>query len=172
MQATRIDQNMLAQEAISTYLEASGAPVDELDGFPGLDGCNGGLSLLWCDITTVEQATRHVLALAGVALDHLVAGLEARERHLGDGVLLVVRLVGGEERREAGDGEVDTREGHQVRLELVEIDVQATIESERSGDRRDDLGDESVQVGEARRGDVEVLLADLVDGFVVNLQAF
>lgn len=51
-----------------------------------------------------------VLALPWVALDHLVAGLKAREGHLRDGVLLVVRLLGGDDGRERSEGEVNTRE--------------------------------------------------------------
>ena len=53
---------------------------------------------------------RTVLALARVALDHLVAGLEAGERHVDDGVLLVVGLLGRDDRSESGKGEVDTGE--------------------------------------------------------------
>lgn len=51
-----------------------------------------------------------VLALAGVALHHLVTSLEARERHVDDRVLLVMGLLGGDDGREGGEGEVDTRE--------------------------------------------------------------
>jgi hypothetical protein len=32
---------------------------------------------------------------------------------------------------------VDTGEGHQVGLELVQVDVKGAVESERSGDGRD-----------------------------------
>jgi hypothetical protein len=53
------------------YLEASGAPVDELDGALGLDLGNGGRAVLGDDVATVQQAARHVLAVARVALDHL-----------------------------------------------------------------------------------------------------
>ena len=54
-------------------------------------------------------------------------------------------------------------------MELVEIDVQRAIETEGSGDGRDNLGDKPVQVGEARGGNTEPLLADIVDGLIVNL---
>ena len=160
---------ILSEHARQLYVEASQAPVDEPNRLLGLDARDGGRSVLGDDVATVEQAARHVLALVGVALDHLVAGLEARERHLGDGVLLVVRLVGGEERSEASDREVDTREGHQVRLELVEIDVQGAVESEGRGDGGDDLRDQAVEVGVAWLGDAETLLADIEDRLVVDL---
>ena len=38
---------------------------------------------------------------------------------------------------------------HQVGLELVQVDIQATIETKRRGDARDDLSNQPVQVGEA-----------------------
>ena len=51
-----------------------------------------------------------VLALTGVALDHLVARLEAGEGHLRDRVLFVASLVRRKERGIGGEREVDTRE--------------------------------------------------------------
>lgn len=41
---------------------------------------------------------------------------------------------------------MDTRIRNQVGLELVQIDVQSTIETEGRGDGADNLGDQSVQV--------------------------
>ena len=34
--------------------------------------------------------------------------------------------------------EMDARIGHQVSLELVQVDIEGTIEAERCGDRRND----------------------------------
>lgn len=39
---------------------------------------------------------------------------------------------------------------------------------QRSGDGREDLADQTVQVGEAWAVDVQVAAADVVDGLVVN----
>ena len=152
-----------------TYFEAGRAPVNELNRLPGLDGGNCRLDFLRGHIAAVEQAAGHVLALTGVTLDHLVAGLEAREGHLRDGVLLMVGLVRGEEGRERRDREVDTREGDEVGLELVQVDVQRAIETERRRDRGDNLSDQAVQVREAGLGDVELVLADIEDRLVVDL---
>ena len=80
----------------------------------------------------------------------------------------MVRLVAREEGRERGDREVDAGERHEVGLELVQINVERAIETEGRRDRRDDLRDQAVEVGEAGGGDVEALLADVVDGLVVN----
>ena len=49
-------------------------------------------------------------------------------------------------------------------MELVEIDVEGSIESQRSGDGRNDLSDDSVEVLESRRLNSEVLSANVVDG--------
>ena len=53
-------------------------------------------------------------------------------------------------------------------MEFVQIDVEGTIEAERTGDARNDLSDQPVQVGEGRRGDAEVAAADVVNGLIVN----
>ena len=111
-----------------------------------------------------------VLALPRVALDHLIPGLEARERHVSDRVLLMVSLLGGDDGSKRSEGEVDTGERNKVRLELVQVDVEGTIETEGGGDRRDNLSDQPVEVGEARRRDVEPLLANVVNSLVVDLR--
>ena len=81
-------------QLLDSYLEASRAPVNELNGTLGLDGGNSSLNILGDNVTTVEQAARHVFALLGVALDHLVALLEAGVGHVEHRVLLVQGLVG------------------------------------------------------------------------------
>jgi hypothetical protein len=63
---------------------------------------------------------------------------------------------------------MDTWVWHQVGLELGDIDVQGTIESEGSSQGGDNLGNESVQVGVGWSLNVEVSAADIVDGLVVE----
>ena len=77
---------------IVTHLETSWAPVDELDGPLGLDGGNGGVDVLGDNITSVQHAAGHVLAVAGIALDHLVGWLKASVGDLSNRQLLVVGL--------------------------------------------------------------------------------
>ena len=67
-----------------------------------------------------------------------------------------------------GKHKVDTWVWHQVGLELSDIDVKGTIESEGGGQGGDDLRDESVQVGVGGSLNVEVSAADIVDGLVVE----
>lgn len=52
---------------------------------------------------------------------------------------------------------------HQVSLELVQIDVQRSVESQGCSDGGDDLSDKTVEVGEGRRHNAEVATADVVD---------
>jgi hypothetical protein len=63
---------------------------------------------------------------------------------------------------------VDARVWHQVSLELSDIDVKSTIETERRSQGRDNLGHEAVQVGVRGALNVERAAADVVDGFVVK----
>jgi len=58
---------------------------------------------------------------------------------------------------------------HKIGLELIQVDIQAAFKAEGGGDARDDLGNDSVQVREARGLNSEVSLADIVDGLVINL---
>jgi len=153
---------------VDTDLETGGTPVNELDGALGLDGGNGSVDILGDDVSTVQQATGHVLSVTGVALDHLVGGLEARVGNLSDGELLVVGLLGRDDGGVGDQGEVDTGVGHQVGLEFGKIDVEGTVETERGSDRGDDLGNETVEVGVSGTFDVKVAAANVVDGFVVN----
>ena len=58
---------------------------------------------------------------------------------------------------------------NEVRLELVEIDIEGTIEAKRCRDRRYDLGDKAVEVRERGLGNVQAVLADVVDRLIVDL---
>lgn len=58
----------------------------------------------------------------------------------------MLALVGRNDRSVADERVVDSGVGNQVGLELVEIDVEGTVESERRGDGADNLGDETVEV--------------------------
>ena len=152
---------------VDTALETSGRPVDELDGTLGLDGGHRRVDVLGHNITTVHQAARHVLTVTGVTLDHHGGGLEDGVGDLGDGQLLVVRLLGGDDRRVRGHAEVDTRVRDQVGLELGDVNVQGTVETQRRGERRDALRDQAVEVGVGRALDVQGAAADVVQGLVV-----
>ena len=57
---------------------------------------------------------------------------------------------------------------NQVRLELSNIDVKGTVESEGGSQGGDNLGNESVQVGVGWSLNVEVSSADIVDSLVIK----
>jgi hypothetical protein len=76
--------------------------------------------------------------VARVTLDHLVVRLEARHGHLLNGVGLMSGLGGRDHRRVSDEGEVDSGVRDQVGLELVQVDVEGTVESEGSSNGRDD----------------------------------
>ena len=121
------------------------------------------------NVSNIEGREGHtVFSFPRVALDHLISGLEAGEGHVGDRILFVMGLGGGDDRGEGSKGEMDTGEGHQVGLELVQVDVQGTVEPKGSGDRRDYLGNQTIEIGEAGGSDAQVLLANVVDGLVVD----
>ena len=63
---------------------------------------------------------------------------------------------------------MDSWVGHQVGLELSNINVQGTIESEGGSQRGDNLGNESVQVGVGGSFNIQVSSADIVDSFVIE----
>jgi hypothetical protein len=153
---------------VDTALETGRRPVNELNGSLGLDGSNGGVDILGDDISSVHQTASHVLSVAGVALGHHGSGLENGVGDLGNRQLLVVCLLSRDDRSIRGKHEMDTGVRYQVGLELSDIDVQSTIESQGGGQRRDDLGDQSVQVGVGRSLNVQRSTADIVDGLVIK----
>merc|ERR1719331_3201509 len=75
---------------VDPNLEASWAPVNKLDRPLRLYRGNRSVHVLGHDVAPVEHAAGHVLAVAGVALHHLVGRLEAGVRDLGHAQLLVV----------------------------------------------------------------------------------
>ena len=56
----------------------------------------------------------------------------------------------------------------QVSLELSDIDVECTIESEGGSQGRDNLGNKSVKIGVGWSLDIEVSSADIINGFVID----
>ena len=153
---------------VDSALETGWAPVDELNGSLGLDGGNGGVNILWHDITSVHEAASHVLSVSWVALGHHGGWLEGGVGDLSDGELLVVSLLGRDNWGIRRKHEMDSWVWHQVSLELSDIDVKGTIESEGGSEGGDNLSDESVQVGVGWSLDIKVSSADIIDGLVIK----
>merc|ERR1712055_487383 len=153
---------------VDTDLEPSRAPINELNGSLGLNSGNGSVDILGDDITSVEHAAGHVLAMAGVALDHLVRWLEACVGDLGYRQLLVIGLLSRDDWGVGDQGEVDSGVRDQVGLELGQVDVESSIESQRGSDRGDDLADQTVEVGVGWSVNVEIAAADVVDSLIID----
>ena len=153
---------------VDAHLEAGWTPVDELDRALRLDRRDGSVDVLRNNVAAVQHAAGHVLAVTRVALHHLVGRLEAGVGDLGHGQLLVVGFLGRDYRRIGYQREVDPWVGHQVGLELGQINVEGAVESQRGRDGTDDLADESVQICVTRSLDVEISSTDVVDGLIVD----
>merc|ERR1719347_366135 len=64
--------------------------------------------------------------------------------------------------------EMDPGVGHQVSLELSQVNIESSVKSERGGDGGHNLANELVEVGVRGSLDVKVPPADVVDGFIVD----
>merc|ERR1719251_189929 len=163
--STRDDGRRLV---VDTNLEPGGTPVNELDAPLGLDGGDGSIDILGDDIAPVEETAGHVLPVSGVALHHLVGGLEAGVGDLTNSELLVVSLLRGDDGSVGDQREVDPGVGHQVGLELSQVNIESSVKSQRGRDGGHNLTDQSVEVGVGRTLHIEISPADVVDCLVVN----
>ena len=106
--------------------------------------------------------------MGGVALNHLVVWLEASSCDLLHVELLVICLATTRHGGVCSQGIVDPRIRNQVGLELVEVNVECSVEPKAGGDGGDDLSDEPVEVGVGWSRDVEVVTTDVVDCLIVH----
>ena len=105
-----------------------------LDGSLGLDCSNGSVHVLGDDVSSEEQAAGHVLAMPWVTFDHLVSWFKARVGDLTHCELLMVGLLSRDDWGIGGQWEVNTGVGDKVCLELSQVNIQGTIEPQRSCD--------------------------------------
>merc|ERR1712172_124884 len=114
---------------IDADLEASRAPVHKLHRPLALDGGDGSVDVLGHNVTPVEHAAGHVLAMTGVALHHGVRWLKASVGNLSHRELLMVSLFCRDDGSVGDQRKVDPGIGHQVGLKLVEVHIKSSIES-------------------------------------------
>jgi hypothetical protein len=162
---TRNDSRRLV---VDTSLETSRAPVDELNGSLGLDGGNSSVDILRDDITSVHHAASHIFTMSGIALGHHGSRFESGVGDFSNRELFVIGLFSGDDGGIRGQHEMDSGIGDEVSLEFSDIDVEGTIESQRSSQRRDDLSNESVEIGVSGSFNIELSSADIVDSFVIE----
>jgi hypothetical protein len=63
---------------------------------------------------------------------------------------------------------VNTREWHKISLELIQVNVKVTIETQAGGKRATDPG---VEVIITRAGDVKLALTDIVNSLIVHKES-
>lgn len=117
--------------AVDAHLEPGRTPFDEPQVLRVPDVRYGVVDVFGHDVTAVKHAARDVLAggvRVTVQLEQLVAGLETRGRDVHGGRALVRGTLRRSERRVREQREMDARERHQVRLELVDVHVQRARE--------------------------------------------
>lgn len=156
---------------IDADLEASGTPVDQVEAGFGLERGNGSISVTRYHIPPVEKCHSHVFAVTRIANNHLVAGFEALQSEVVYLEAFMRGALGGHDRRVTDERVVDARIWHQVGLELVQVDIESTIESQAGGNRRDNLSNETVEVFVVWSRNVQIATADIVHGLVVNQES-
>jgi hypothetical protein len=80
----------------------------------------------------------------------------------------VVSLLGRDDGSIRGKHEMDSGVRDEIGLELSNINVKGTIESEGGSERGDNLSNKSVQVGVGGSLDIEVSSADIINGLIVE----
>ncbi len=153
---------------VDPNLETSWTPVDKLDCALFLQLGDRSIDISGHDITPVQEADGHVLAILGIALDHLVPWLKTGGGDFFDACLLMHGFLGCHNWRIGDQGKVDPRIWNQVVLELIEVYIEGTLESQRGCDRGHNLGNDPVEVGVCWPVHLEVSLAQLIDGLIVH----
>jgi len=103
-----------------------------------------------------------------ITFSHHVHWLEDSVGKLGNGELLVVGLLCGDDGSVRAKHEVDSWIRNQVGLELIDIDVERTSKSKRGGQRGDQLSNQSVEVSIGGFFDIQRSLADIVDSLIIK----
>ena len=57
---------------------------------------------------------------------------------------------------------------HQIGLELVEVNIKGTIKTKRGSNGRDNLTNQTIQIGVSWPLNIQVTTANIVNGLVVN----
>ncbi len=156
---------------VDTGFESSWTPIDELDGTFVLDGGHGGLDIGWGNVSTVHETTRHEFSMGWITFGQK-GGWFGHDRggQLGYREGFMEGLFATHEWCVRRDEHVETWVRHENRWEVVNVDVETPVETERGGERRNDLSDQSVEVGVGRTFDVERGAADVVERLVIKIE--
>ena len=153
---------------VDANLETSRTPLDQIECRFCLERSNCRVAVSGNDITTVEESHGHVFALGWITNHHLVGRFCALAGELIDLEALMGRLLLANDRSIADQRIVDTWIWNEVRLELVEVNIQGAVKAQTGGDRRHYLSNESIEMLKVRARDIEIAATDFEDGFIVD----
>lgn len=153
---------------VDANFETSGTPVHELNVPLGLDGRDSGIYILGHHITPVKHATGHEFARTRITLDHHVGGFETGIGQCGNRMLFMGRSLGGHQWGIGNQGKVDSGEGYQIRLELIQIHIHGATETQRSRCGAHYLGDQTIQIPIGGPVHTQAIVTYIVDGLVVH----
>lgn len=153
---------------VDADLEGRRRPLHEADRFFAFDVANRVIDFRRLHVSAIEHNATDVFASPRIAFHELSVWVEAG---LGDLLRREVRegaLVDGHQRRVSAEREVNSRIGHEVRLELRHVDVYRTREAQRRGTTRDDLGDDAIKVCVRWVLHLQIRPTDVVNRFVIE----
>lgn len=84
---------------------------------------------------------------------------------------LTTNLIRGDNGSIRGERIMNPRIRHEVRLELIEVHIECSVEAERCRDGRDDLGNQPVQIRVGRSRYIQVRTTQVVNGLVVDKES-
>ena len=64
--------------------------------------------------------------------------------------------------------EVNSRIGDEIDLKFVHVDVEGSFKTERGGERRDNLGNETIEVFVGGFFHPKLVFANVIDGFIIE----
>jgi len=153
---------------VDSNFESGWAPINKLDCSFGFNGGNGSVDIFWYNITSVHHGTGHVFSVSWITFGHHVGWFEWTVGDFSNWELFVVGFFSWDNWSIRWQHEMDTWVRYQVGLEFTNINVQGTIESKRGGKRRDNLSNESVQVGIGWSFNIKISSTDIIDGFIIE----
>ena len=80
----------------------------------------------------------------------------------------MISLLSGDDWGIRRQHEMDSWVGHQVGLELSDVDVESAIKSEGGSQGRNDLSDQSIQISVSGSFNVQLSSADVINGFIIK----
>ena len=82
--------------------------------------------------------------------------------------LLMVSLLSRDDGRVSDQREMNPGVWHQIGLELVEVNIESTIKTERGSNGGDNLTNQTIQIGISWPLNIQITTADIVNSLVVN----